>query len=52
MYNTPELRLVGAAQTLVLGQSPALAGSLVQCEFGDPADPREGEEDYQDLPHW
>jgi hypothetical protein len=31
MYNTPELLLVGAAQQLVLGESPAGAGS----EIGD-----------------
>jgi len=52
MYNTPELRLVGAAQTLVLGESLLIAGSIA-CDNPVLPDVRDSnDEAYQDISSW
>jgi len=53
MYIAPELRLVGAAQSLVLGGSPALTGSLAICTVvKNPDELEQGEENYIDNESW
>jgi hypothetical protein len=50
MYSTPELLLVGAAQHLVLGDSPLEVGSVACLSTADIRE--EPDETYIDFPGW